>query len=357
MRKVYIDNIRWITVVIVVIYHVIYMFNGITPYGVIGPFSEFQPQDVYMYLVYPWFMLALFVVSGMSARFELDKKSEKDFLKTRTRKYLVPSTIGLFVFWWILGYYNMLIGGAFEQMTNMPKFVLFLIMCVSGIGPLWYIQMLWLFSVLLIVIRKLEKDRLYSLTNKTNVIVLFLLNFVIYGAAQILNTPIIVVYRFGIYGTGFLLGYYVFSHDEVMNRLGKYWYIFVGFGLLTCLIFVINYWGKPYPEHIVLDTFVCNLFAWFATLAILAFMKRFGNFENQFTAFMKKQSFGLYMFHYLFIAVSSWYLKMYALNMKAIFVYAIVFITSIVGSFILNYLISKIPFIRWCVLGIKKEAK
>ena len=37
MRKLYIDNIRWITVVLVVLYHVIYMFNGIETFGVIGP--------------------------------------------------------------------------------------------------------------------------------------------------------------------------------------------------------------------------------------------------------------------------------------------------------------------------------
>ena len=143
MRKTYIDNIRWITVAIVVVYHVLYIFNGVTAYGIIGPFSDFQPQDAFMYAVYPWFMFLLFVVSGMSARFELNAKGEKGFIKTRTRKYLVPSTIGLLVFWWILGYYNMLIGGAFEQMVNVPKPVLFLIMCVSGTGPLWYIQMLW----------------------------------------------------------------------------------------------------------------------------------------------------------------------------------------------------------------------
>ena len=96
-------------------------------------------------------LFLLFVVSGMSARFELDKKGEKGFIRKRTRKYLVPSTIGLFVFWWILGYYNMLISGAFEAMAAVPKPVLFLIMCVSGTGPLWYIQMLWVFSVILIL--------------------------------------------------------------------------------------------------------------------------------------------------------------------------------------------------------------
>ena len=42
MRKLYIDNIRWITVVLVVLYHVIYMFNGIETFGVIGPFSDVQ---------------------------------------------------------------------------------------------------------------------------------------------------------------------------------------------------------------------------------------------------------------------------------------------------------------------------
>ena len=51
MRKTYLDNIRWITILIVVIYHVIYMFNGVTTYGVIGPFSEKQPQDIFKYIV------------------------------------------------------------------------------------------------------------------------------------------------------------------------------------------------------------------------------------------------------------------------------------------------------------------
>ena len=131
MRKTYIDNVRWITVVIVVIFHVIYMFNGVTAYGVLGPFSDFQPQDVFQYIVYPWFMLLLFVVSGMSARFELDKRTEKEFIRVRTRNLLVPSTIGLFVFGWALGYYNMLIAGAFEQLKAVPKPILFVIMCLN----------------------------------------------------------------------------------------------------------------------------------------------------------------------------------------------------------------------------------
>ncbi|MFR7383075.1 MAG: hypothetical protein ACLUTO_00060 [Anaerostipes sp.] len=50
-RRIYLDNIRWVTVCIVVIYHVIYMFNGVQPFGVIGAFEKHQLQDAFQYLV------------------------------------------------------------------------------------------------------------------------------------------------------------------------------------------------------------------------------------------------------------------------------------------------------------------
>lgn len=93
MRKLYIDNIRWITVVLVVLYHVIYMFNGIETFGVIGPFSDVQYQDAFQYIVYPWFML-LFVISGMSARYELEHRSEKEFIKKGRENYWFHPPLG-----------------------------------------------------------------------------------------------------------------------------------------------------------------------------------------------------------------------------------------------------------------------
>ena len=355
MRRKYLDNIRWVTILIVIIYHVIYMFNGVTTYGVLGPFSEDQPQDIFLYIVYPWFMFLLFVVSGMAARFELDHKGESGFIRNRTRKYLVPSTIGLFVFWWILGYYNMLIGGAFESMGTVPKPVLYLIMCISGIGPLWYIQMLWLFSLVLIWIRKIEKDRVYNLAAKTNVFIIVLLGIAVYGAAQVLNTPIVVVYRFGIYGLGFLLGYFIFSHEEVMEKLEKYWMLFGLLALAFCILFLVFNLGKPYPEHEVLDTFLCNMYAWFGTLGLLAFMKKWGDFHNGFSDWMCRKSWGLYVFHYLGIAISSWYIKMYLPQIPVFFVYLLVLVSGIAGALLLYEIISRIPVLRWCVLGIKQN--
>lgn len=115
MRRHYLDNIRWITVGLVVLYHVIFMYNGVVTAGVIGPFWEVQYQDAVQYLLYPWFMVLLFLVSGMCARYYLEGHSDREFLAGRTRKLLVPSTIGLFVFWWIQGYFNMAFSHVFDQ--------------------------------------------------------------------------------------------------------------------------------------------------------------------------------------------------------------------------------------------------
>lgn len=93
VRKYYLDNIRWMTVVLVVIYHVIYMFNGIVADGVIGPFCERQYQDSIQYILYPWFMMLLFIVSGMCARYYLEKHTVREFVRTRTQKLLIPSTV------------------------------------------------------------------------------------------------------------------------------------------------------------------------------------------------------------------------------------------------------------------------
>ena len=75
MRKYYLDNIRWITVVTVVIYHVLYMYNAEGILGGLGKITNLnvQPYDVFQYFVYPWFMPVLFIVAGISSRLYLEK--------------------------------------------------------------------------------------------------------------------------------------------------------------------------------------------------------------------------------------------------------------------------------------------
>lgn len=357
MRKYYIDNIRWITVLLVALYHVIYMYNGVATAGVIGPFAEVQYQDALQYILYPWFMVILFIISGISSRYYLENHTIKEFIASRTRKLLVPSTIGLFVFQWILGYFNMAISNAFEFMPDtMPKVILYLIMSVSGTGVLWYIQLLWIFSLGLALIRRFEKGKLYNICEKTNPIILLLLGIVVWGSAQILNTPIIVVYRFGIYGFCFLLGYFVFAHETVIERLTKYWHIFAVAAVALGIGYVCYYFGENYAMEPIVSSPFSVAFCWVAILAIFAVMKKWGDYTNPFATRMTKKSFGLYVFHYLPLAAVAYYMNRYT-KASALPSYLIAGLATFAGGFLLYEVISRIPVLRWCVLGIKKEKK
>ena len=86
-------------------------------------------------------------------------------------------------------------------------------------------------------------------------------------------------------------------------------------------------------------------------------MKKWGNFENGFTRWMCKKSWGLYIFHYLPIAVVAWYLKLLVPAMAPALVYLIVAFAAFAGAFALYEVISRIPVVRWCVLGIRKPQK
>ena len=358
MRKHYLDNIRWMTVVMVVIYHVIYMYNAEGIAGVVGKITdmEVQYQDILQYIIYPWIMILLFIVSGISSRLYLDRHTDKEFIKSRTTKLLVPCTIGLVAFQFIQGYVNASIGGAFLNNAGVPFFVKALICIASGIGVLWYIQMLWLFSLVLILIRKIEKDRLWNVCRKTGIVVILLLSVAVWATGQVLNTPLILVYRFGLYFFVFLLGYFVFSHDEVIDVLKKWFPLLAGLSVVLCVVFCVAFFGLNYADNPIYKSPLFLGYGYFASLAIIGGMARFGDVSNRFTEWMTKRSYGLYIFHYLGISSVALFLAKPGL-IPPVATYLLSAVCGFAGAYLLYEVISRVPFWSWAVLGIKKPKK
>lgn len=356
MRRPYIDNVRWVTVVLVVLFHVIYMFNGIAPEGVVGPFYPVQYQDAVQYILYPWFMVVLFLLSGMCARYALERKSDREFLKERTRKLLVPSTIGLLVFQWIQGYVNMTLSGAFDQMpAEMPKVVLYLIMALSGSGVLWTIQMMWVYSLALVLLRKLEKGRLAALCEKlpASPVLLAALGIGEWAAAQVLNTPVIVVYHFGTYGFAFFAGYYIFSQEKMTDCLAKWGPAFGGAALILAASQVKTYFGQSFAVSPVVNAPLTVTYLWCTCLAVLGLMKRYGDKETGLTRFMARKSWGLYLFHYLPLSFLALVLTRHT-DLAPVWIYLLCGVGAYLVPLPLYELISRVPVLRWCVLGIGK---
>lgn len=104
------------------------------------------------------------------------------FEKKRTWKLLLPSTAGLFVYQWAVGYYNVKIGGG---LAYIPNFLVYPVSVVSGIGPLWFVQVLWLYSLLILFIRKMDKrDRLWELGGRCNLILCLVYGSCRFGMRQ-----------------------------------------------------------------------------------------------------------------------------------------------------------------------------
>ena len=357
MRKYYIDNIRYFTVIIVVFFHVIYMYNGESIPGVVGAFHENQIQDIFQYIVYPWIMILLFIISGISSNLYLKKYN--NFLYDRTIKLLVPSTLGILAFGWTQGYYNMKLSQADLKLPNdMNKFLYFLIMCISGTGVLWFNQVLWINSFILSLVMKFNKTKLYIfLSNiEMNLFSILFLGLGLLFSAQILNTPIIVVYRFGVYGYSFFIGYFIFSNEQNIKYLELNYIYLLIISLIFGVLYINKYNGMNYALKEIFGSTLSIGYAWFSCLAIIGIGKKHFNSEYKFTIFMRKKSYGIYVFHYLFLSSSAYYLNKYS-NFYPFIQYIIVSFSSFIGSIILFDVMEKIPYIRWCVLGIDYSIK
>lgn len=359
-RKHYLDNIRWVTALAVVVYHVIYMYNAEGIPGVVGKITNMRVQffDAYQYLVYPWLMPIFFVVSGISAKLYLDNHNSKDFIKDKTRKLLVPSTLGLFAFQFLQGLINIHLSNAYDTMSQIPfpgnVIGLTVAAILSGIGVLWYMQLLWVICLILLLVRLIEKGKLLKAAKKTPIWLIFLFVIPVWAFGLVLNTPIIVVYRLGFYTAFFMLGYYVFSSEEVMEKLKKFLPAFLIIALGLGITFTILFFGKNYADKPINRNPLFAAYGYFGSLAILTGFARFFDKKNAFASYMAKRSLGIYVFHYLGISAVGLLLARPGLLPAAV-VYPLSLVAGLAAGIGLYEIISRIPVYRWFVLGIKKK--
>ncbi len=352
MRKVYLDNLRYGIVITVVIYHVFYMFNSL---GIIRnvDVAGIPQLDVVMYTVYPWFMFALFLIAGVSARYALGKRSNKEFLKERTRRVLVPSLAGIFLLGWIAGLVTDQYADMFQGAGDViPGVVKYLVYCASGIGALWFLHELFLASLVLVLLLVLDKqDALWRLGGRARLWTLFLLFFAVWGSAQVLNTPLMEVYRNGFYIFGFLLGYYVFSHEQMQEMLKKYHLLFLGIAVITGVIYVVRFWGLNYADAGNLRSMAANLYAWFGTLGVLACGTAWFDRETGFTRYMRPRSFGFFVLHIPLMVVIIRLTDVY-LDPPAWGFYIITLAGTAVLLPLVTEAVRRIPVVRRLLLGL-----
>ena len=367
MRKHWIDNLRWVTVLLVLLYHVIYFYNNKGVFGGIGGFGEYpacpQYQDVVMYILYPFFMPLLFLLAGISARYALQKYSAREWFKARTRKLLVPGTIGLFVFHWMVGYFNTVVAARQGIFDGMPAVARYIMMAVSGIGPLWFIQLLWLLSLVLLLVRALDsKDKFWTWCGKANIVWIIMLGVLFWlGEQTLIGQPraesmdgLYNLYKPFFYLIPFLLGYFVFSHDEVQEKVKNAWIPLLGCAVVAGIALIVVTFGQDNTSPQYLGSPLNCLYGYLACLALMGWFQAKFDRTGRFAGYMTRSSFGLYIVHYLVIASLGYMMKTYT-QLPPVAMYLILTVAVFTLSPLLYEILRRIPFIRWCVLGEVKK--
>ena len=367
MRKHWLDNLRWVTVLLVLLYHVIYFYNNKGVFGGIGGFGPYpevpQYQDVVMYILYPWFMPLLFLLAGISARYALQNHSGKEWFRARTRKLLVPATIGLLVFHWMVGYFNTAVAAQTGVFDGMPGVVKWIVMAISGIGPLWFIQLLWLLCLVLLLVRALDKkDKFWTWCGRANIVWIIMLGVLFWlGEQTLVRNPrpdsadgLLNLYKPVFYLICFLLGYFVFSHDEVQEKVKNAWAPLLGCAAVAGVALIVTTFGQDNTSAQYMGAPLNCLYGWLACLALMGWFGAKFDRTGKFAAYMTRSSFGLYIVHYLVVASLGYMMKMYT-QLPPLAMYLILGVAVFTLSPLLYEILRRIPLIRWCVLGEKKK--
>ena len=81
-RIYYIDNLRWMTVSLLILFHAAIAYNTWCEANYIF-FEAVRPIAFIVTLIDPWFMPMMFLLAGISSRFSLQKRGTKAFIRER----------------------------------------------------------------------------------------------------------------------------------------------------------------------------------------------------------------------------------------------------------------------------------
>lgn len=354
MRKYYLDNLRWMVILILFPYHVLLIYSGIGSYYFNVANSIIA--NAFILTFAPWFMQLLFAIAGIATYYSLKRRTATEYLKERVSKLLIPMIAGIILVIPISIYFGYLYNGFtgsflslwWDIMSNWYNYLKIGLL----LGPLWFLLYLFIASlVALPIIMKYKKGKWRIPIEKVTIPKLMLLVFPLAIGSYFLNLyPEKSLLQFFLL---FIFGYFLLSDDGVQQKLeDKRWLLFTSFLLLTIFYvtatvsnttFAANTVNTPITPFSIIIEFlikmITNLILWLGVLGIMGMGKHYLEFKNKITLYLSVSSFPIYIFHIVWINMLAYYIIGWIPNMMALQVILIMAL-----SFILT--IGSIEFMR-----------
>ncbi len=164
-RLHYIDNIRWLMIVFVIMIHAAVTYSGLGSWYYTEPVrldtASFAIFGIFISFTQAYFMGLLFFIAGYFVPGAFDRKGFGKFLGDRTVRLGIPTLIYIILINTAIIYYIL----AFQWNTPRPplgQFFLDYILSLnflSGTGPMWFALALLIFSAVYAIIRHFSSHR------------------------------------------------------------------------------------------------------------------------------------------------------------------------------------------------------
>ena len=302
----------------------------------------------------PFFMPILFVLAGIGTKYALQKRTTKEYISERAKRLLIPLLFGTIVIMPIMTYiadkYNNSYSGSFFKHYTVffGKFT-----DLTGadggfsFGQFWFLLYLFVISIICVL--------LIPLINTINTSFKHTLNyrFLFFGLPLIFLNEILSISGKSLAEFTYLvlIGYYLFSNDEIIKKIREKRFVFLLVGLISSVlnIYLFLWSGKNFG---FINTLTNAISKWFMIIALIGLAAKYLNFTNVFTTHMKTTSFLLYIYHFIWVVVFEYMLsKTFAGNTIIILLGTI--ILSYIATFITCEISIRIPIL--CIFtGTKK---
>lgn len=356
MRKHYIDNLRWITLLILVPYHAAMAWNvWAEPNYIYFEGNRFISSIIVFFS--PYFMPLLFVLAGISTKFALQKRTNKEYLIERVKRLFIPFLFGTIVLMPIMAYladrFNCSYSGGFlEHYAIFFTKYTDLIGADGGfsLGQFWFLLYLLIISVVGVgIIALLER-----FVSKAEMTIPFWFVCVLGLPLPLLSELLSIGGKSLVeYIYLFMLGYFIFADEEIISKAEKNCWLLFGIGLAATILNVYLFiWADK--EFALLNILTKYVSEWIMIIALIGLAKRFLDFSGKVSNYMNKRSFLFYIYHFIWVVLFQYILYGVVGNHTFILFIGTVLLAYVV-TFICCEISIRIPFL--CFLtGTKRSS-
>jgi glucans biosynthesis protein C len=359
-RSYYLDWVRIVVILLLVPFHSAITFTVSGDWNIKYP-QDVPPLELLIWFLSRWIMPVLFLVSGMSAYYSLEKRSVKEFTRDRYTKLLVPFFAGFLLLCPIASYLRALFLGTFHgnYLSFYPHF--FGKPYPEGNftwGHFWFLIYLYVFTLILRPLfvrmnRVAMKERVLSATSILEMGPLVYLLALPLMVSETILRPSFPGHQnlvwdwanFILYLILVFYGFVLATNKRILDNIMRIRLTSLILGLV-CFAAAVAWvrsgaWRFLGPAYHTWDTLV----VFTLMFAALGYAKALFNTRSRVHNYLNNASFTVYAFHFLPITVLGYYIATDSMNVYL--KYLVIVLCSYPATFAAYEIVRRIPGIRF----------